>query len=655
MLKYIFIFLLLPTLCLSQTKKLSAQQHFIKQKTDSLTGKINATSNSLLKAKAYINLFSVYEKNDLNKAKLFIDTAKMLCNTLKNDTLLMSLNNKYAAYFFDIGQPDSAKLYATKSLKLAYKLKQNATIATSLGLIANSYSIKNDFKNAHFYYLKAVKIYMALNNQFAIGNSYINMGNLFQHQGIIPQAEKYYALAGTIFKKLNDNERLAQLYNNYGILYGENNQLIKSEKYFVASTSIREKLSDQLNLANAYLNVGAINILLKKYKKAEDFLLKSMLKFKSINNVYGQTSCLTNLGQIQEETKNYTKAIYYYQQSIALSKTNNNMEDLENALINISNTYRKKGDYKQAFLYNEELIDLKDTIYKKSLTAEIAEMQIKYETEKKQQNINLLNKENKIQKLTVARRNTYLVISLGALLTTFLLGFLFYNRYKLKQETRLQSEIIKQQDLATKAVLEAEEKERKRIAGDLHDGVGQLFSVVKMNLSGLLDRLKPTLTNDKILAEKTLALVDESCKEVRNISHQMMPNLLLKAGLASAIKDFIDKIDKESLKVNLQTVGLNQRLSTNIELVLYRVLQETVNNVIKHAKASQLNLQLVKDTESITATIEDNGKGFDKNLIEKFEGIGLKNIRTRVEYLKGSVDFDSQLNGGTVVSIWIPL
>ncbi|TAG12078.1 MAG: sensor histidine kinase, partial [Sphingobacteriia bacterium] len=157
------------------------------------------------------------------------------------------------------------------------------------------------------------------------------------------------------------------------------------------------------------------------------------------------------------------------------------------------------------------------------------------------------------------------------------------------------------------------------------------------------------------LAQKTIALVDESCKEVRNISHQMMPNVLLKSGLASAIKDFIDNIDKESLQVNLHTVGLNNRLNNNTEIVLYRVLQETVNNVIKHAKASQLDIQLVKDSESITATIEDNGKGFDKNLVEKFDGIGLKNIRTRVEYLKGSVDFDSHIGGGTVISVWIPL
>jgi two-component system, NarL family, sensor kinase len=622
---------------------------------DSLLMQIKTSTHTLTKAKAYMHLFSFYEKKNLNKAKLFLDTAKLLSNTTNNDTLLINLNNKYAAYFFDIGQPDSAKLYASQSLKGAYKLRLNVAAATSLGLLAGAYSLKNDFKNAHLNYLKSIKIYAVLNNQFAIGNAYINIGNLFQHQGIVAQAEKYYALAGIIFTKLNDNERKAQLYNNYGILYGENNELLKSEKYFEASTHIREKLTDQLNLANSYLNLGGINVLLKNYTKAEVFLKKSMLRFKAINNQYGQASCLTNLGQLNEETHNYTQAIAYYEQSIALSKTNNNMEDLENSLINISNVYQKKGNYKQAFLYNEELINLKDTIYKKSLTSQIAEMQIKYETDKKEQNIKLLHKENKIQKLIVAKRNTYLVLTLGALLSTILLGLLFYNRYKLKQETRLQSEIIKQQDLATKAVLEAEEKERKRIAGDLHDGIGQLFSVVKINLSGLLARIQLSNMDDKLLAEKTIALVDESCKEVRSISHQMMPNVLLKSGLASAIKDFIEKIDKESLRVNLHTVGLNTRLASNIEIVFYRVLQEAVNNVIKHANASQLDIQLVKDGESITATVEDNGIGFDKNLLEKFEGIGLKNIRTRIEYLKGTVDFDTRPYCGTAISIWIPL
>ncbi|RYE04928.1 MAG: sensor histidine kinase, partial [Sphingobacteriales bacterium] len=207
----------------------------------------------------------------------------------------------------------------------------------------------------------------------------------------------------------------------------------------------------------------------------------------------------------------------------------------------------------------------------------------------------------------------------------------------------------------TKAVLDAEENERKRIASDLHDGVGQLFSAVKLNMNGLFDRIKIERDEDRFLAENTLALVDESCKEVRIISHRMMPNMLLRSGIASDLKSFIEKIDGDTLKVTLEATGFKDRLESNVETMLYRVIQETVANVIKHAKATRLDIALNRDAEGITATVTDNGKGFDTTQIGSFTGIGLKNIITRIEYLKGSVDYESAPDKGTTVNIWVPV
>jgi two-component system NarL family sensor kinase len=154
---------------------------------------------------------------------------------------------------------------------------------------------------------------------------------------------------------------------------------------------------------------------------------------------------------------------------------------------------------------------------------------------------------------------------------------------------------------------------------------------------------------------KIIDLVDESCKEVRHVSHNMMPNALLKNNLAAAVQDFTDKLDDKTLKVHLYTEGLDKRLDANIETVLYRVIQECVNNVIKHAQATTLDISIIKDRDGIDATIEDNGKGFDATDKNKFEGIGLKNIITRVEYLKGTVDFDAAPGRGTVVALHVPL
>jgi signal transduction histidine kinase len=151
-------------------------------------------------------------------------------------------------------------------------------------------------------------------------------------------------------------------------------------------------------------------------------------------------------------------------------------------------------------------------------------------------------------------------------------------------------------------------------------------------------------------------MVDDAVREVRSVSHNMMPNALIRFGLAKAVREFIDKIAATgALKVDLQIVGLNDRLESTTETVLYRVMQETVSNIIKHAAATTISIQLIKDDESLTMMIEDNGKGFDTKKISEFGGIGLKNIISRVEYLNGTVDFDSFPGRGTTVIVELDL
>jgi two-component system NarL family sensor kinase len=238
---------------------------------------------------------------------------------------------------------------------------------------------------------------------------------------------------------------------------------------------------------------------------------------------------------------------------------------------------------------------------------------------------------------------------------SILTGTLWYSKYKLKQKAKLQEEIFKQQELATKAVFTAEENERQRIAKDLHDGVGQLMSAAKMNLSAIKNELNFETNIQQQSFEKTIQLVDESCKEVRAVSHNMMPNALLKSGLISGIRDFVNKLDSRVIKINLFTDGLNEKLDENIEMVLYRVIQECVNNVIKHAEATHLDISMIKDEDGISVSIEDNGKGFNIKDKNNFEGIGLKNIITRIQYLKGTVEWDSSIGKGTVVTIQLPI
>lgn len=324
--------------------------------------------------------------------------------------------------------------------------------------------------------------------------------------------------------------------------------------------------------------------------------------------------------------------------------TTNDKNRTQKALQLMSEAYQSKGEDAKALVFLNKMVKVKDSINTSSINA----LRATYEADKQAKELELQKAQIEKQKLIIA------AITLCSILTIALL-FALYKRKQSVLEAKMQTAILEQQNIATKAVLTAEEKERKRIAGDLHDGVGQMMSAVKMNLSSLASKLQINNEQDVALLEKTLALVDESCKEVRSVSHNMMPNALLKSGLSSAVKSFLDKLDHKKLKVNLHTEGLENRLSDNIEIILYRVIQETVNNVIKHANANQLDISLIKDKDGISCTIEDNGIGFNSAAAFLNEGIGIKNIKARITHLQGSVEWDSSTNKGTLVAIHVPL
>ncbi|CAH0994280.1 hypothetical protein EMA8858_00389 [Emticicia aquatica] len=231
-------------------------------------------------------------------------------------------------------------------------------------------------------------------------------------------------------------------------------------------------------------------------------------------------------------------------------------------------------------------------------------------------------------------------------------GLLAY-RVKMIQNTSekllIEKNFIQQQ--RTQAVLEAEERERIRIARDLHDGIGQTLAAARMTLGNYISQKKIKDTG----MQNSLDLLEESIKEVREISHNMMPNSLTKFGLTSALKQFSNKINAlGNLEIDLQIVGVKERFDEKTEMMLYRIVQEIISNIIKHAEAQKVSIELVKHEHELILIIEDDGKGFD-TINSGSNGIGLKNIATRVEYLNGSVNFDSTIGRGTSVVVEVPL
>jgi signal transduction histidine kinase len=205
------------------------------------------------------------------------------------------------------------------------------------------------------------------------------------------------------------------------------------------------------------------------------------------------------------------------------------------------------------------------------------------------------------------------------------------------------------------ALTEVQEQERSRFAKDLHDGLGGMLSGVKLSLSNMKGNM--VLSGDHVQTfERSLDMLDNSIIELRRVAHNLMPEALVKFGLTAALKDFCDFVNgSKVVNVIFQQMGNDKRLDMSVEVVLYRVVNELVNNSLRHSSASEIIIQLNYDDHSLTITVEDNGVGFDQSILEKTKGSGWPNIKSRIDYLKGSLDIETSPGNGTAVNITIPV
>ena len=641
----VFLLLLLSGKLIAQTNKI----------IDSIEKIIPQQKDTLL-AKSYNELTWQYRNVDREKAIDYGNKAIELGTQLDFKKGIAQAYNDMGILYYDKQDFATAiKLY-NKAYTIRTALKDEKGVAALYNKIGVVYQKEARFDSALLYAQKALVIYEKINDKTGISYSLNNMGIVNQNMGNIDEALKYQEQSIAIKEEIHDQLGLAGSYVNVGNIYLLKKDIPKARAFYEKAEVICRKIGDPEYLSNTINNLSAIYQKIGDYKKALPLAQESFDIRTKLGDTKGQVSCLINMGSLLTDTRQYKLAEEKYLLGLKFADTLSScLPEKTKVYDGLSTLYNLTGKYKKSSAMARLTIQYKDSIFTADLNKQFSEMETKYQTAKKDEQIQQQKNEITQEKYELIKKQYWLYGSIAIFLFCILLVYSYYKRYKLHQEKKLQAAIMKQQDMATKAVIVAEENERKRIAADLHDGVGQMMSAAKMNLSAFENNISFKTEQQKDSFEKIISLVDESCKEIRSVSHQMMPNALLKSGLASAIKEFIDKIDNRLLKVNLHTEGLNERLDGNVETVLYRVIQECVNNVIKHSGANSLDISLIKDDDGIAATIEDNGKGFNTNDKEKFEGIGLKNILSRIGFLKGTVDFDSSSGKGTLVAIHVPL
>lgn len=587
-----------------------------------------------------------YSLGEYQHAIQSFESYKQVCAQNNDSTNLAWGYNNIGNVYIDLARYDTTILYYDSAYRIRLIQKDSNALAQSLTNYGYIYKELGNYTYALVNLYQAIRILEPLNNENALAYAYDFISSVYALRKQHTFAIAYSRKALVLYEKLNNRSGQAISLHTLGTSYFGLEQKTLGKHYLQLAYSIYADMNDLRQLAIITSTLCNISLSEGKIDSAAYYALKSIQYHEQNNDKRLLSSAYLNHAKVLLEQDKITTAIQQARVALNMSTQTGERNTRKEALLLLSRLFAKSDAATEAYAYREQYDVLKDSILNENTEKIIAELETKYATAKKDSEIveQAAEIKNKEAQLTI-------VVLTG--LTLLLILGLYYNRYRLKQKIELEQERVQQQIIRNKAIIEAEEKERIRIARELHDGIGQQLSATKMNLSAF----EPIIGEDqKDRYHQLLELVDDAVKEVRSISHNMMPNALLRSGLSSAVREFVQKISgTDSLKVDLQIVGLNNRLDSNIETVLYRVIQECVSNIIKHAQASQITIQLIQHDAHLNLLIEDNGKGFDSRNIENSSGIGLKNIVSRVQYLNGTVDFDSMPGKGTTVIIDIPL
>jgi two-component system, NarL family, sensor kinase len=554
--------------------------------------------------------------------------------------------NKRAKMFREQFKPDSSINYYSIALTYAQKYdlkKQEAYILKEIGICYEMLGIYN--KSAENLY-NSIKISEQINDTELLASAMINLGIVYFDMGRSSDAIDYYNKAYSMSEMNADTLNMIRAMNNIGNTYlSLENEYEKAIPYFEQTV----ELGIKINYRDA-VKVGFTNLVqIYTYKNELDKALQYSKKIidRGLSNPFIEY----NIANIYRQMGNTDSALYYMM--ISLDYCYTFFELKKSILKDISDMYQEKGNYRKAYDYYVQYTTLKDTLHKENEELQIHELKALYETEKKESEINHLTIINQKQKI---RNRLLLLCLLFATGFSLLLVIILRNRRKIAlqnieiREAKIRELEKERQVVAANAVLQGEETERSRLARDLHDGLGGLLSGLKLKLTNLkgnfvLDEERTTEFS------KAIDILDTSVKELRRVAHNMMPEALIKLGLKDATSDFCSEISNPALKIDFRFYGENRRIDQNIEITAFRIIQELVNNALKHSEASQIIVQIMQETERLSISVQDNGKGFDPEIIDANKGAGLSNIKSRVLTLSGTLDINTETGKGTEIQV----
>lgn len=558
------------------------------------------------------NIVNAYLRNDMDKLITYSEKGLQMAKSANNKTKMGEFYRTLAIGYSGKGDNDMALNCYEKALKLAIEMKDKEMEAIVNASMANMYMFRNKRAEALNYLLDALSIFESLGNKRSIALCLNNIGNI--HEGLMneQQAIRYFTRAKEIAEEIDDNYIRSLTYYQFAGIHAKKEEYDKAIDYASKTLDISRSMNDRqaeiLSLQSlAHYHCEGIN----DYETAGNYAMECC----QIAGEFGEPRLFLIARVILATVCKYKKQ-YDKCKDISLSILTNDsilLNDLAqeslNVLSNLATSYIFLGDRDSANYYFDKYQwkanELTNAEYQRSFT----DMEVKYDTEKKELRIVSLEKEKQLY--------TWLGL-VGLLLLLALLLVLWQTFRNARKEKQL---------IATRSVLDGEMRERARLAQDLHD-----------RLSGNLSAVKIELGNNAEILQNVRDKLDNCIRDIREAAHDLMPTSL-QSGLKVALEDFAAQFPN----VRFHFFGQEKRIEERMAFVIYCCAGELVNNAVKHSGATIINLQLVQSEKHVSLTVQDNGSGFDGKTATK--GIGLKSIHDRVTSCNGKIDISTSPKG----------
>ncbi|HYO22965.1 MAG TPA: sensor histidine kinase, partial [Flavisolibacter sp.] len=620
-------------------------------KKDSLLQKLSTAKEDTAKAMLLLTLASWYETSNQDSAAYFLEKGKALSEKLKFLKGLYHYQNQKTILLYTKGDYKPAMKEAEKGLTIARQMKDTSNVIVMLNNLGILSMYFGDYEGQLSYAMQVVKSTEAIKDSSMLAGAYHNLANSYHalkqyRKGVTNAAYGIY-VNNISSKKYGYINRvyatLAQCYEGLAIMDS-------ALHFYNIAIKEAEQANDKYAEASIYGYKSNVHALLNQFPA----MLASSKKSVQISSVLQSrqltAGALNTLAFAQYLNNNNKDAKENIRQALMIAREDSLIEELKEAYTFLSYIAARDGDFAVSIKARKGADSIADVILNDKVIKNTADLEQKYESAKKDARIQM-------QQAQLFRKSTWNYLLIGTVATILIISLLSYRNYRNRQkiqQQRIHELETEKQLAATEAVLTGEEQERTRLAKDLHDGLGGMLSGIKYTLNNMRGNLIMTPENAQAFA-RSIDMLDSSIREMRRVAHNLMPEALVKFGLDTALQDFCNDINQSgALKVAYQSIGMDTvQLDQTKSVTIYRIVQELLNNIMKHAAAKTALVQLSHSNDQLTLTVEDDGKGFDSAILQQSKGIGWSNIQNRIEFLKGKWDVASQPGKGTSVHIEI--